>query len=115
LVTPICGAGGTLAVALHGGSVLPGVHTPPGGFAVAVLLTEAGGLAVTVAVTVYSTELPGGKVVMTSLIVPLPLAVHVAPPLAAQTQVCEAMPAGTGSLTGVPFAGTEPVFVTVIV
>ena len=83
------GTGGTVTVLVHGGAVLFGVHTPPfGGVAVAVLLTVAGGLALTVAVTVYVTVLPAGRMAMVSFNAPLPLAFgHAAPPLALHVQV----------------------------
>src|SRR3569623_30442 len=111
-----CGTGGTVAVPVHGGRVLVGEQTPPpGGIALAVLLTLAGGFALTVAVTVYVTKLPGGKAAIVSLTAPLPLAVQVAPPLGAHVQVCEAMPCGTGSVTSVASAATAPVLLTVIV
>ena len=52
-VTLTCGTGGTVTVLVHGGVVFPGVHTPPvGGVTDAVLTTLAGGVALTVAVTV---------------------------------------------------------------
>jgi len=52
-VTLTCGSGGRITVEPHGGAVLFGVHTPPpGGVAVAVLTTCAGGFALTVAVKV---------------------------------------------------------------
>jgi hypothetical protein len=47
-VTSICAADALLAVAVHGGAVLPGRHTPPGGITFAVLLTLGGGVAETV-------------------------------------------------------------------
>jgi hypothetical protein len=48
-----CGTGGTVTVLLHGGVMVDGVHElPGGGAAVAVFVTCAGGLALTVAVTV---------------------------------------------------------------
>ena len=52
---------------------------------------------------------------MVSLTVPLPLAVQVAPPVAEQIQLCEAIPTGTASLTVVPSAATEPLLRTVTV
>jgi hypothetical protein len=52
LLTPICGTGGRLAVAEHGAGVLAGEHAPFCGVAVAVLLMFAGGVRLTVAVTV---------------------------------------------------------------
>ena len=51
-VTLTCGPGGTLADPLHGAGVLPGVQTPLIGFAVAVFVICAGGLALIVAFTV---------------------------------------------------------------
>jgi hypothetical protein len=51
-VTAICGAEALLTVAVHGGAVLPGRHTPLDGITLAVLLTLAGGVADTVAVIV---------------------------------------------------------------
>ncbi len=113
--TSTCGTGGRITVVVHGGGVLLGVHNPPGGSTVAVFVTEAGGVAATIAVTVYVTKLPAGKVAIVSLIAPVPDAVQVAPPLGVQVQVALTMPAGIGSLTGVLFAATEPVFVTVTV
>ena len=94
---------------------MPGEHTPLGGVAEAVLVTVAGGVALAVAITVYVTELPAGNVAIVSLTAPLPLAVHVAPPLAAQVQDWLAIPVGIGSLTVVPFAATEPALLTVTV
>ena len=115
-VMPTCGCGVPLTVLEHGGLLFPGVQMLPfGGIAVAVLLTSAGGLALTVAVIVYVTKLPGGNIVIVSLMSPLPPAAQLAPALAAQVQVCDAMPAGIGSLTLVPSAGTGPVLVTVTV
>lgn len=112
----IRGADPIVTVPTHGGLVLPGVHSPPdGGVAVAVLLIDAGGVALTVAVTVYVTELPAGKLAIVSLTAPLPLAVHVAPPLAAQVHVWLAIPVGIGSLTAVPSADTVPVLLTTTV
>jgi hypothetical protein len=112
----ICGSGDTVAVAVHGGAVSLGVHSaPPVGVAVAVLVIDAGGVALTIAVTVYVTKLPAGNVAIVSLIAPVPLAAHVAPPLAAHVQVWLAMPLGTGSLTGVLSAAMTPVLLTVIV
>jgi len=52
LVMPICGTGGTDAVAVHGACVFVGVHRPSGGVALAVLERFGGGLALTVAVIV---------------------------------------------------------------
>ena len=51
-VIPTCGIGGTVALLVHGGAVLPGRQRPPGGSAEAVFVTCAGGVALTVAVTV---------------------------------------------------------------
>jgi hypothetical protein len=112
-----CGTGGTVTVLSHGGWVLPGVHTPPfGGVTAAVFVTCAGGLALTVAVTVYVTELLAGNVASVSLNAPLPFAFgHAAPPLAAQVQVWLAMPVGIGSDTTVPAALTLPVLLATIV
>ena len=116
-VTLTCGTGGTATVLEHGGWVLPGVHRPPlGGVVVAVFVTCAGGFALTVAVTVYVTELPAGNVASVSLKLPLPDAFgHAAPPLAAQVQLWLAMPVGTGSDTTVPAALTLPVLLATIV
>jgi hypothetical protein len=51
-VMPIRGADAVLTLAVHGGAVAAGAHTPPaGGEALALLVTDAGGLALTVAVT----------------------------------------------------------------
>jgi hypothetical protein len=47
-----CGTGGLVTDTLHGGGVLPGKHSPPGGVVVAVFATIAGGFALTVAVIV---------------------------------------------------------------
>jgi hypothetical protein len=48
-----CGTGGTVTMLLHGGGVFPGVHRlPVGGVPVAVFVTCAGGVALTIAVTV---------------------------------------------------------------
>ena len=113
--TGACGTCVESTLAVHGGSVLPGKHTPPGGSADAVFVTCAGGVALTVAVTVYTAAPPAGNVPIVSLSAPLPLAAQVAPPLGAQVHVWLAMPAGIGSLTGVSSADTDPVFVTVIV
>jgi hypothetical protein len=114
-----CGTGivaVVVVVAVHGGAVSPGVQSPPAGGALfAVLVIVAGGAASTIAVTVYVTELPAGNGVIVSLTAPLPLAVHVAPPLGTQVQVWLAMPVGIGSDTVVPSAALEPVFVTVTV
>jgi hypothetical protein len=116
LATVICGSDDTVAVALHGGAVLPGVHSaPPVGVAVAVFVIAAGGVLLTIAVTVYCTKLPAGNVAIVSVTAPVPLAVHVAPPLGAQVQVWLVMPVGIGSLTGVPSAAITPVLLTVIV
>ena len=115
--TLTCGTGDKVTVLVHGGCALFGVHTPPfGGVALAVLDTLAGGLALTVAVTVYVTALPGGNVARVSFNAPLPLAFgHAAPPLAAQVQLWLAIPAGTGSDTTVPEASTAPVLLATIV
>jgi hypothetical protein len=113
----ICGTGGTTTVLLHGGGVLPGVHTlPMGGVTVAVFFTCAGGFALTVAVTVYITVLPAGNVANVSLNAPLPLAFgHAAPPLATQVHAWLARPVGIGSDTTVPAALTLPVLLATIV
>ena len=58
---------------------------------------------------------PAGKVAMVSATAPVPLAVQVAPPAAAQLQLWAVMPAGIGSLTVVPSAATVPLFVTTTV
>ena len=48
-----CGTGGRITVVVHGGSVSPGSHPlPVGGTSVAVFVTCAGGVGLTVAVTV---------------------------------------------------------------
>jgi hypothetical protein len=101
----------------HGGAVLPGVHTPPlGGVAVAVLVTWAGGFALTVAVTVYVTVLAAENVARVSFNAPVPLGFgQAAPPLATQVQVWLAMPVGIGSDTTVPAASTVPVLLATIV
>ena len=52
LVMPTNGNDDRFTVLVHGGAVLPGAQMPLGGVALAVLLTVAGGLAPTVAVTV---------------------------------------------------------------
>ncbi|MNT23719.1 hypothetical protein D3C71_2080270 [compost metagenome] len=53
LVICTCGSGVLLAVAVHGGAVLPGAQVPPPeGVALAVLAMVAGGVLLTVAVTV---------------------------------------------------------------
>ena len=116
-VTLTCGTGGTVTVLVHGGVVLFGVHTPPlGGVAVAVFVTVAGGLAITVAVTVYVTVLPPGKVARVSFKSPPPDAFgQTAPPLALQVQVWLAMPVGAASDTVVPAALTAPVLLATIV
>jgi len=85
------------------------------GVVVATLVMLAGGVVLTVAVTVYVAELPTGKVAIVSPIAPVPLAAHVAPPLPTQVHVWLAMPVGTGSLTVVPSATTTPLLVTVTV
>jgi hypothetical protein len=51
-VMPTCGADVATADAMHGGAVLPGPHTPPGGFALAVFVTCAGAVPLIVAVSV---------------------------------------------------------------
>lgn len=109
--------GGLVTLAMQVGAALPGVHTPPlGGVTLAVFVIVAGGAAPTCAVIVYVTLAPAGNVVSVSLTPPLPLQVAAAaPPAAAQVQVWLAIPAGTGSLTLVPFAGTLPVLVTTTV
>jgi hypothetical protein len=114
---PTCGTGGRLAVALHGAGVLACAHTPAlfGGVAAAVLDTLFGGVLLIVAVTVYTAEPPAGSVAIVSLSAPLPLAVQLAPPLAAQVQVWLAIPAATGSVTRTLLAEDMPEFVTVIV
>ena len=67
---------------------MPPAHTPPlGGVTLAVFVTVAGGVALTVAVIVYVTLAPAGNAVNVSLIAPLPLAVHVAPPVGAHVHV----------------------------
>ena len=112
----VCTEAPTLTVAVQGAAVAPGAHSPPaGGVVLAVLVMLVDGVALTVAVTVYTAELPAGNVAIVSLMAPLPLAVQVAPPLAAHVHVCELMPAGSGSLTTVPFAATEPALLTVTV
>lgn len=117
LLIPTCGTGGMLAEALHGAGVLAGAQTLAlfGVVAVAVLITLVGGVLLIVAVTVYTAELFAGNVVIVSLIVPLPLTPHVAPPLPAQVHVWLAMPAATGSVTVTLLAAADPGFVTVIV
>ena len=47
-----CGCGGFVTTTLHGGGVLPGRHSPPGGVVVTVFVTTAGGFALTVATIV---------------------------------------------------------------
>jgi hypothetical protein len=75
-------------LATHGGAVLPGIHSPPAeGVASTTLVMVAGGVASTTAVTVYVTELPAGNVATVSLTAPLPVAVQLAPPLAAHVHV----------------------------
>ena len=115
LAMAINGTDAMFTLLAHGGAELPGAHTPLGTFALAVLLTTAGGLALAVAATEYVTNAPDGNVAIVSLTEPLPLAAQVAPPLPAQVQVCDAMPAGTGSLTVVPSASTAPLLFTVMV
>src|SRR5579883_1903954 len=112
-----CGTGVPVVVALHGGAVFPGVHTPPaGGVAVAVLVTCAGGFALTVAVIVYVSTLPGSNAGKVSFNMPVPLAFgQLPPPLAVHVHVWLAMPAGIGSATTVLSASTEPVLLTTIV
>jgi len=116
-VTLTCGTGGTVTVLLHGGGVLFGVHSPPlGGVTVAVFATVDGGVAMTVAVTVYVTVLPAGNVASVWFTSPLPLAFgQTAPPLAAQVHVWLAMPVGAGSDTTEPAALTLPVLLATIV
>ena len=111
-----CGFELTFAVAVHGGGVLAGVHSvPTAGLAVAVLLITPGGVAPTVAVTLKVTKLAAGNVASVWLIAPVPLAVgQTAPPDAVQVQLWLAIPVGSGSVTGVPFAGITPVFDTTI-
>ncbi len=113
--TSICGTGGKVTVDEHGGGVLLGEHTPPGGSIVAVLATDAGGLAAIVAVTVYVATLPAGNGMTVSLIAPLPPTPQFAPPEPVHVQVALAMPSGTVSVTSAPLASTAPVFVAVIV
>src|SRR5579883_1793960 len=112
-----CGTGGTTTMLPHGGGVLPGRQRPPGGgVAVAVLVTCAGGFALTVAVTVYVTVLLAGNVASVSFKLPEPEAFgQAAPPVAAQVQVWLAMPVGIGSATTVPAALTLPALVATIV
>ena len=112
-----CGTDGTVTVLVHGGGTLFGVHRPPiGGVTVAVFVTEAGGAATIVAVTVYVTALPAGKVASVSFKSPVPLAFgQTAPPLAAQVHVWLAIPIGVGSDTTVPAALTLPVLLATIV
>jgi hypothetical protein len=114
---PTCGTGGRLAVALHGAGVLAVAQTPAlfGGVAVAVLDTLVGGVLLIVAVTVYTAEPPAGSVGIVSLSAPLPLAVQLAPPLAAHVHVWAAIPVATGSVTRTLLADAGPGFVTVIV
>ncbi len=47
-----CGADVAVVDAMHGGAVLPGAHTPPGGFALAEFVTCVGGVALSVSVSV---------------------------------------------------------------
>ena len=71
------------AVAEHGEQV-PFV----GGVVVATLLIVLGGFTpTTIAVTVYVTELPTGRFAIVSVTAPVPLAAHVAPPLATHVHV----------------------------
>ena len=116
LVIVSCGTEATLAVAVHGAGVLPGVQMPPGGgSAVAVLSIEPGALAATIAVTVYVTKLPVGNLVSVSAIAPVPAGG------AARTGVGRARPAlardagGDRIIDRVLLAATGPVLVTVIV
>ena len=112
-----CGTGGKTTVLGHGGAVLPGSHPPPvGGVPVAVFTTCDGGVALTVAVTVYVTVLPAGNVASVSFKSPLPEAFgHTAPPVVLHVHVWLAMPVGVGSVTCVPAALTSPVLLATIV
>jgi len=93
------------------------VQTPPvGGVAIAVFVTCAGGVALTVAVTVYVTTPPAGNVASVSFNAPLPLAFgHTAPPEALHVQAWLAIPVGIGSDTTEPDALTLPVLLATIV
>lgn len=82
----------------------------------AVLLIIAGGSALTIAVTVYNRLPPAGKAAIASDMAPLPDADgHTAPPEAVQVQAKSDRPAGIGSSTSVPSAGTVPTLSTAIV
>ena len=76
-------------VLLHGAAASPGTQTPPtGGVTLTVLVTVDPGAAVTVALTVYVTAPPAGRLAMVWVMLPEPLALgQTAPPLTAQVQV----------------------------
>src|SRR5438445_56325 len=112
-----CGTGGTVTVLLHGGGVLFGVHSPPHALSLLdALPIVAGGVAITVAVTVYVTVLPAGNVASVSFKSPAPEAFgQTAPPVALHVQIWLAMPVGAGSVTTVPAALTLPALLATIV
>ena len=116
MVRLITGTGCAVTALVHGGAVLVGEHTPPlGGLALAVLVNVAGGFALTVAVIVYVTKLPGGNVASVSAIAPVPVAAHVAPAFGVQVQVWLAMPVGSDRSRWCRLAATDPVLLTTTV
>ena len=58
---------------------------------------------------------PAGRVAMVSLMPPLPLAAHTAPPVAVHDQVALLMPVGSGSDTTTLEAAAVPTLLTTIV
>jgi hypothetical protein len=104
-------------VLLLQGGVEASAQTPPGGSdTVAVFVTVAGGIALTVALISYCTLPPAGKVARTWLIAPLPATFgQAAPPAAVQFHEKEVRPAGMASATAAFGTATVPLFVTVTV
>ena len=80
-------------------------------FSVAVFFTSAGRLVAATAVTVQSTEAPGGNAPKVTFTAPVPLAgvnTAAAEPVDVQDQAKLLMPAGTGSASTAPSADTTP-------
>ena len=108
---------GTAWIGLFTEAVQDPLHTPvAGGVTVAVLVTVPVAVTFSLAVMLYTTWPPTGKVAMVSFSAALPEATgHTAPPLAVQVQLQLAMPAGSGSATTAPLAGALPLLVAVTV